>query len=109
MKLSILTILFIFALPINAHDYYFSYRENNKCYGKFYKEKLIPGSIANPGRIKKWTETNRISCAHHKIITSKVEFESNDYRKTIKDKFYNLNSWINSRLADWKSYESKNY
>ena len=44
MKLSILKILFIFALPINAHDYYSSYRINNKCYGKFYKEKLIPGS-----------------------------------------------------------------
>ena len=25
------------------------------------------------------------------------------------NKFNNLNSWINSRLADWKSRESKNY
>tara|TARA_B100001989_G_scaffold167019_1_gene120235 strand:- start:126 stop:455 length:330 start_codon:yes stop_codon:yes gene_type:complete len=109
MKLSMLTILFIFALPINAHDYHSSYRENNKCYGKIYREKYIPGSIVNPGYIRKWQETIRIPCTQHKIITSKVEFESNDYRKTIKDKFNSLYTWINSRLADWKSRESKNY
>ena len=109
MKLSMLTILFIFALPINAHDYYSSYRENNKCYAKIYKEKYIPGSIANPGYIRKWVETNRIPCAQHKIKTSNVEFEGNDYRKTIKNKFNNLYSWINRRLVDWKSGEFKNY
>ena len=76
MKLSILTILFIFALPMNAHDYYSSYRENNKCYAKIYKEKYIPGSIANPGKIIKWTETIRIPCAQHKIKTSNVKFFS---------------------------------
>ena len=103
-----LTILFIFALPINAHDYHSSYRENKKCYGKLYI-KYIPGSISNPGYLRKWQETIKIPCPQQDIKTSKVEFESNDYRKKIKDKFSNLNSWINSRLADWKSHESKNY
>ena len=94
---------------MNAHDYYSSYRENNKCYGKIYKEKYIPGSISNPGYLRKWQETIKIPCPQQDIKTSKVEFESNDYRKKIKDKLYNLNSWINSRLADLKSHESKNY
>ena len=109
MKSSLVTILIFFSIPINAHDYHSSYKENNRCYGEIYREKYIPGTIEKPGYVRKWEETIRIPCNDHKILSSKVEFERNDYQKNIKNQLIEIKKWINSRFADWKSNEHKNY
>tara|TARA_B100001057_G_scaffold41222_1_gene36986 strand:+ start:4378 stop:4725 length:348 start_codon:yes stop_codon:yes gene_type:complete len=109
MKKSIFYLLLFIPLPLMAHDYHSSYEQNQKCYGKVYREKYIQGNINKPGYVRKWEETIRIPCEQHTIGIKNNSFERNDYQKIIKDNLKSFGKWVNSKIADWKLNQSDNY
>lgn len=37
---------------------------SNQCFEQVYREEYIPGTRAQPGRVRRWTETREVSCGY---------------------------------------------
>ena len=109
MKKSILSLILLLPLPVIGHDYYSSYRVNEKCYGQIYREKYIPGNIRKPGYVRKWEETIRIPCKDHELSIKNESINRNDLQKRITNNLKDIGKWINSKIADWKQNQSDNF
>ena len=106
-------LLFILILisPIEAftHDLYSSFRIDNKCYGKIYREKYIQGNAKKNGYVHKWTETMKIPCNQHQRAVQEDYINKNKYNKFVKEKFISIRKWFNRKFADWKLKKSRDY
>ena len=109
MKKTILLLIFLIPAPSIAHEYYSSYKDNQKCYAKLYREKYIQGTFKKPGYVRKWHETIRIPCQKHKISKNDKTFKRNDYQQKIKKNLNDFWEWIQRNIADWKLNQSDNY
>lgn len=66
MKLLVATVLTLFALPSHAmqndRSYQPGWSHQEKCYKRVYREEYIPGTMNNPGYVKKYFEKVEVPC-----------------------------------------------
>ena len=62
MKISLVAILLLGSVPVNAHEFRTGYSRTQVCSKTVYKEQYIPGIPSNPGYVKSWNDTIEVPC-----------------------------------------------
>jgi len=59
-QLLLIPLLLAGSIPVEAREYQPGY--SNQCFEEVYREEYIPGTLNNPGRIKRYTDTIEVPC-----------------------------------------------
>ena len=62
MKLFTIALASLVSLPTAAFAGYGQRGYSNQCFREVYREEYIPGTVNNPGRVQRWTETVEVHC-----------------------------------------------
>ena len=62
-QLILLPLLAMVTLPVNARNAQPGF--SNQCFEEVYREEYTPGTINNPGRVRRFTETVEVPCARN--------------------------------------------
>lgn len=62
MKISLLTLLLLSSVPVNAHDYQKGYTTQRICYKEIYKEEYVAGTKASQGYVKSFNDRVEVPC-----------------------------------------------
>ena len=62
MKISLVALLLLSSVPVNAHDYHRSYTTQRTCYKEVYKEEYVPGTRLSKGYVKSFTDRVEFPC-----------------------------------------------
>ena len=100
MKQTILFILLLFPLKVNAHDYSSSFKVNDKCYQVKKNETYIKGNDIEYGYLHKWKEYKQINCNKHIDGTKEKIIKLNLINNIFKEKYENLKIWINEKYSN---------
>ena len=73
MKFFTIALASLCALPTAAFAGYGQSGYSNQCFREVYREEYTPGTIDNPGRIRRWTETVEVQCHGHSTGTTVIQ------------------------------------
>ena len=60
-QLLFIPLLLVISLPVEARRQSSGY--SNQCFEEVYREEYIPGTVNNPGRVRRWTEQREVPCS----------------------------------------------
>ena len=100
MKQTILFILLLFPLKVNAHDYSSSFKVNDKCYQVKKNETYIKGNDIEYGYLHKWKEYNQINCNKHIDGNKEQIIKVNQITNIFREKYENLKLWFNKKYSN---------
>ena len=63
MKLLTIALASLLTLPTAAFAGYGQRGYSNQCFREVYREEYVPGTVNNPGRVRRWTETVEVHCS----------------------------------------------
>ena len=46
---------------------------SNQCFKEVYREEYTPGTVDNPGRVRRWTEQKEVPCSRPSRIDTRIE------------------------------------
>lgn len=72
MKYFTMALAALVSLPTAAFAGYGQAGYSNQCFREVYREEYTPGTINNPGRIRRWTETVEVQCHSHSVGTVEI-------------------------------------
>ena len=109
MKKSILFLILLLPINVNAHDYSSSFKFNDKCYQVKKNETYIKGNDIEYGYLHKWKEYKQINCNKHVEGTKDKIIKVNRTNNIFMKKFENLKLWINEKYSNkFLTYPDKN-
>ena len=63
MKTTLVALLLLSSIPVNAHQSQRRYTTQRSCYKEIYREEYIPGTRSSPGYVKSFTNKVEVPCS----------------------------------------------
>ena len=85
MKISLVALLLLSSVPVNAHDYHRGYTTQRTCYKEVYKEEYIAGTRESKGYVRSFTDRVEFPCHqmaevhHHHLHRPNYNYSRTSY------------------------------
>ena len=104
MKISLVALLLLSSVPVNAHESQRGYTTQRSCYKEIYKEEYVPGTRNSQGYVKSFLDKVEVPCSplakvhrhhhhhHHRPVTSYNYSRTRYYQPTTSYRVSSSNS-----------------